>query len=107
MGCVMSCIFFFMIRRPPRSTLPATLFPYTTLFRSLDRGYVLLPLRGIVFVVVARQRGRGAQAQQQYRGDPVHGALPSVGFDFTVPTACGRLSSETSSTCAMRVPSQR
>src|SRR5689334_24673973 len=26
-----SCIFFFMIRRPPRSTL----FPYTTLFRSL------------------------------------------------------------------------
>src|SRR3979411_3530317 len=28
------CMFFFlMIRRPPRSTL----FPYTTLFRSLDR----------------------------------------------------------------------
>src|SRR3989475_2799552 len=27
-------IFFLMIRRPPRSTL----FPYTTLFRSLDRG---------------------------------------------------------------------
>src|SRR3546814_17564652 len=24
-----------MIRRPPRSTLPDTLFPYTTLFRSL------------------------------------------------------------------------
>src|SRR2546422_7718864 len=32
--CVYSCIFFFfflMIRRPPRSTL----FPYTTLFRSV------------------------------------------------------------------------
>src|SRR2546430_10124370 len=29
-----SCFFFFlMIRRPPRSTL----FPYTTLFRSIDR----------------------------------------------------------------------
>src|SRR3712207_7540636 len=27
-------IFFLMIRRPPRSTL----FPYTTLFRSFDRG---------------------------------------------------------------------
>src|ERR1051325_11888519 len=27
----MSCFFFLMIRRPPRSTL----FPYTTLFRSL------------------------------------------------------------------------
>src|SRR5438477_4795920 len=34
-GCVPNCrydIFFLMIRRPPRSTL----FPYTTLFRSLN-----------------------------------------------------------------------
>src|SRR2546430_7997382 len=31
----MFCLFFFlMIRRPPRSTL----FPYTTLFRSAERG---------------------------------------------------------------------
>src|SRR5438270_8784825 len=29
-----SCLFFLMIRRPPRSTL----FPYTTLFRSLLGG---------------------------------------------------------------------
>src|SRR3546814_5000620 len=27
-----------MIRRPPRSTRTDTLFPYTTLFRSLDAG---------------------------------------------------------------------
>src|SRR3546814_14070883 len=27
-------IFFLRMRRPPRSTLTATLFPYTTLFRS-------------------------------------------------------------------------
>src|SRR6059036_4203110 len=27
--------FFLMRRRPPRSTQPTTLFPYTTLFRSL------------------------------------------------------------------------
>src|SRR2546430_17707151 len=27
------CIFFLMIRRPPRSTL----FPYTTLFRSIEQ----------------------------------------------------------------------
>src|SRR3546814_7832344 len=27
-------LFFFMIRRPPRSTRTDTLFPYTTLFRS-------------------------------------------------------------------------
>src|SRR3546814_3780901 len=33
----MQCFFFFflMIRRPPRSTLTDTLFPYTTLFRSI------------------------------------------------------------------------
>src|SRR3546814_2967335 len=31
-----SCAFFFlMIRRPPRSTRTDTLFPYTTLFRSV------------------------------------------------------------------------
>src|SRR3546814_14888678 len=29
------CIFLLMIRRPPRSTRTDTLFPYTTLFRSL------------------------------------------------------------------------
>src|SRR3546814_9136707 len=29
------CRFFLMIRRPPRSTRTDTLFPYTTLFRSL------------------------------------------------------------------------
>src|SRR3546814_11699761 len=43
-----------MIRRPPRSTRTDTLFPYTTLFRSLDwfkteleqrLGYVLEPVR--------------------------------------------------------------
>src|SRR2546429_5724210 len=30
-----NCIFFLMIRRPPRSTL----FPYTTLFRSVSGGH--------------------------------------------------------------------
>src|SRR5216117_4423354 len=29
------CFFFLMIRPPPRSTQGRTLFPYTTLFRSL------------------------------------------------------------------------
>src|SRR3546814_3338182 len=32
---VLMCFFFLMIRRPPRSTRTDTLFPYTTLFRSL------------------------------------------------------------------------
>src|SRR3546814_15567614 len=36
-----------MIRRPPRSTRTDTLFPYTTLFRSADIGYVLLFFYGL------------------------------------------------------------
>src|SRR6187549_2730515 len=35
LGDVIIRVFFLMIRRPPRSTLDGTLFPYTTLFRSL------------------------------------------------------------------------
>src|SRR3546814_1798300 len=34
--CNIFVFFFLMIRRPPRSTRTATLFPYTTLFRSAD-----------------------------------------------------------------------
>src|SRR6059036_1915747 len=33
--------FFLMIRRPPRSTQPTTLFPYTTLFRSPSNAELL------------------------------------------------------------------
>src|SRR3546814_14602192 len=35
---VASVFFFLMIRRPPRSTRTDTLFPYTTLFRSVVGG---------------------------------------------------------------------
>src|SRR3546814_4551435 len=41
----MVVFFFLMIRRPPRSTLTATLFPYTTLFRSPQR--LLLSFHGL------------------------------------------------------------
>jgi 5-methyltetrahydrofolate--homocysteine methyltransferase len=37
-----------MIRRPPRSTRPHTLFPYTTLFRSLAESVVLATVKGDV-----------------------------------------------------------
>src|SRR3712207_7663874 len=39
--------FFLMIRRPPRSTL----FPYTTLFRSVD---LLAPVEGVAVGVAGR-----------------------------------------------------
>src|SRR3546814_11679403 len=37
----MSLFFFLMRRRPPRSTRTATLFPYTTLFRSAVPFYTI------------------------------------------------------------------
>src|SRR3546814_15348964 len=42
-----------MIRRPPRSTRTDTLFPYTTLFRSLEIGGI-----GAAMDAVATARGR-------------------------------------------------
>src|SRR5256885_9228103 len=61
--------FFLMIRRPPRSTL----FPYTTLFRSADRGR-----RGATAAAPARWRpgtGRaGARLRDVHPGlHPGHG----------------------------------
>src|SRR3546814_21096389 len=44
-------LFFLMIRRPPRSTLTDTLFPYTTLFRSVQK-------RGAVLVLKAGRHHR-------------------------------------------------
>src|SRR3546814_16037859 len=43
--CALIYSFFFvlMIRRPPRSTRTDTLFPYTTLFRSLDKLPMICP----------------------------------------------------------------
>src|SRR3546814_10799469 len=38
----MYIFFFLMIRRPPRSTRTDTLFPYTTLFRSVVEGLELI-----------------------------------------------------------------
>src|SRR3546814_10610570 len=37
MYLLLSCLFFLMMRRPPRATRTDTLFPYTTLFRAAFR----------------------------------------------------------------------
>src|SRR3546814_7342415 len=75
--------FFLMIRRPPRSTRTDTLFPYTTLFRSvLRRGLSHLrsaghtsgarchPAQGLCSgVPVARAAGRGQEDAGEHRPD--------------------------------------
>src|SRR3546814_12570544 len=44
---LVSLFFFLMIRRPPRSTRTDTLFPYTTLFRSLGHRPFLILQAGL------------------------------------------------------------
>src|SRR3546814_13762746 len=47
---------FLMIRRPPRSTRTDTLFPYTTLFRS-----ILADLNDLLSAVIEQGTGRAAR----------------------------------------------
>src|SRR3546814_13804985 len=81
MFCVVICIthnfvfvlfFFLMIRRPPRSTRTDTLFPYTTLFRSIfcdiEHAYVVALARqsaqdftGSVFIIVCNDDARSEE----------------------------------------------
>src|SRR6056300_1277619 len=49
-----SFFFFLMIRRPPRSTLILTLFPYTTLFRSIYTNLNTLSLHDALPISVDR-----------------------------------------------------
>src|SRR3546814_4947909 len=73
-----------MIRRPPRSTRTDTLFPYTTLFRSLD----LFGRPGRLCVIVAELDGRTAigglhfadEADRSHQiGPPGHASHEVVG----------------------------
>src|SRR5256885_15996212 len=70
----MICIFFLMIRRPPRSTL----FPYTTLFRSQGQIVALDRLCDTVVRVVVRTLA--AQDPIEYEpGQYVRLKLPGIG----------------------------
>src|SRR3546814_17336826 len=59
--------FFLMIRRPPRSTRTDTLFPYTTLFRSVRRA---VPLR--------RPLARGGRREARTRGGDFRRPQPEI-----------------------------
>src|SRR3546814_19169171 len=52
-------VFFLMLRRPPRSTRTDTLFPYTTLFRSV----VAIAQIGSPLVVTAQMKRERVTAQ--------------------------------------------
>src|SRR3546814_16579313 len=61
---------FLIIRRPPRSTRPDTLFPYTTLFRSLFFVLAALLLRSILMM--------GLETHRAARNVRLFGALESA-----------------------------
>src|SRR3546814_8861225 len=76
-------LFFLMIRRPPRSTRTDTLFPYTTLFRSIDDEDAVEPLvpRG---AIADRLDRRVVQPRQEEQDDDraAHGHhAPELGVD--------------------------
>src|SRR3546814_15368895 len=64
--CIYRCFFFLMIRRPPRSTRTDTLFPYTTLFRSVPPRNAVRALDSHHVALVA------AQAQFGRAEQPIH-----------------------------------
>src|SRR3546814_12357176 len=63
-SCFFISFFFLMIRRPPRSTRTDTLFPYTTLFRSL-RALVLDEAGGEEQCAPLLLLGRGAHCRSE------------------------------------------
>src|SRR3546814_3267536 len=69
-----------MIRRPPRSTRTDTLFPYTTLFRSIA---VANPRGGPAGQKTCRQAGSDrARHDSRAQGDPAQrAAVPQAGPD--------------------------
>src|SRR3546814_4070864 len=69
-----------MIRRPPKSTRTATLFPYTTLFRSLGDRRRTAPRPG-------RAPAIAGAALQQPVGHGGQAAPPDAGF-FLDPRGC-------------------
>src|SRR3546814_5456420 len=88
-----------MLRRPPRSTLTDTLFPYTTLFRSQRVGFGLRGRGGLGGLGAGLRRGRGESARGECDGegagsqDGSHGRAP-IGVEGKRATTgcvwCGR-----------------
>src|SRR3546814_17693399 len=65
--------FFLMIRRPPRSTRTDTLFPYTTLFRSIALGASISALEVVPLALIGLEahetwkNSRATPWMQRYR----------------------------------------
>src|SRR3546814_4932207 len=80
-----------MIRRPPRSTRTDTLFPYTTLFRSIVTEQWPEVLNGLGQTdAVARRNLMFDGLARRWRDDPPPGFVIAAGITTSAP-AVGRL----------------
>src|SRR3546814_2585697 len=75
--------FFLMIRRPPRSTRTDTLFPYTTLFRSVveqprDIMFEMRPVGMACNLRFLRRRQPGIDIAQHFRSEEHTSELQSL-----------------------------
>src|SRR3546814_18341566 len=77
----MLCIFFLMIRRPPRSTRTYTLFPYTTLFRSTRIQDALTDRRGAIDRIPLNTRTTEAEFEIRVATTPA--AVPERSEEHT------------------------
>src|SRR3546814_15928819 len=82
-----------MIRRPPRSTLTDTLFPYTTLFRSAFRVGRRVDVRAADRVPDLRAGGGSglvhiisfARRERLHRYQPIRASASSRTWDIRIP----------------------
>src|SRR3546814_6036132 len=85
------CVFFLMLRRPPRSTRTDTLFPYTTLFRSTEaQDWAEMLLR--MYARWAEARGYKTELVEESPGEEA--GLKSVTIRVIGPNAYGWLKTE-------------
>src|SRR3546814_12977064 len=77
-------LFFLMIRPPPRSTRTDTLFPYTTLFRSLFALQSALQL----LIVIELPVGMAASAMKNI--DEIPEEVVEIGLDAGILQASGK-----------------
>src|SRR3546814_14704042 len=67
-----------MIRRPPRPTRTDTLFPYTSLFRSVAAQRGGRGARGRLLRVAGRLEARGVGGLPDWAFDETHGRVPMM-----------------------------
>src|SRR3546814_2758771 len=80
-----------MIRRPPRSTRTDTLFPYTTLFRSVGKQY---PGRNLLHDAVRNVRTQ--RIRRALRAEDKKGILLAVGLEAVLREGAERSEEHTS-----------